>query len=428
MSLDDQSFPTSGLASQRDGDLLRRYVATRSEAAFAELGRRYAGLVYATCLRETQDRALAEDAAQGVFLLLSQKAGALQRSETIAGWLYVAARNVARNLMKQERRRLMHEASAALAAAPEEEIGNALWERIEPHLHDALDRLKPEDREAVLLRFVAERSFAEVGSRLGLSENTARMRVGRAVEKIRAHLGKVGIAASAAALAMLLEERAAQAAPARLLQSLPQIAAGNGQAVTTGAARLAVQSGTRQIARFNLPALGALGGALILLVGFTIYHSLQPQRLNAAEQRQLYARLAGVWSGTLEFADDRTQQHSTYPTSVTFQAQEQGNTLEFTATYTGTSSVDTTTFRTEPRTGMTTVRNGGPQSSHQLNAAGEILRTHGDYVFQGDDAGLNAAARVLIQPNGNSLTIQEEYRKAGQASYQFRNRFTLSRP
>ena len=67
----------------------------RSETAFAELVRRYGDLVYATSLRETGDRTLAEDAAQGVFLLLSRKADALRRCETIAGWLYAASRNIA---------------------------------------------------------------------------------------------------------------------------------------------------------------------------------------------------------------------------------------------------------------------------------------------------------------------------------------------
>lgn len=426
MTSEEQTIETFPLKDRRDGDLLRRYVETRSEAAFAELGRRYAGLVYATCLRETGDRTLAEDASQGVFLLLCRKAGALQRSETIAGWLYAAARYVSKNLMKQERRRHMNEARAALTAAAIEEDSNALWERIEQHLHDALDRLKPPDREAVLLRFVAEQSFAEVGRRLGLSENAARMRVSRAVDKLRAHLGKAGVAVSVGLLAALLEERAAQAAPVGLLQALPQLAAGHGPATTHLPAQPLLRVPLRPIAQ-SLRPLVAIGGLLVLLVGFMAYRQTLPQRLSRTEQRLLFTRLAGVWKGTLEYADDATRQHFTYPTTVTFRPQNQGDALEYVAVYQGSSSVDTTTMSRDPNTGRVTVKNGGPQSSHRLSGVGELVRLRGgDYAFQGQSPGLNADVRLRIVRKGSQLSMQEEYRNPGQTQYQFRNRFTLS--
>ena len=57
---------------------------------------------------------------------------------------------------------------------------------------DALNELNEEDREAVMLRYFSGKKFAEVGSRLGVSENTARMRVERAVEKVRGILASRG--------------------------------------------------------------------------------------------------------------------------------------------------------------------------------------------------------------------------------------------
>ena len=172
-------------------EALVRATLAGDEEAFAELGRRYARLVFATCLRETQNRSLAEDAAQGVFLLLSQKAVSLQRLDSLAGWLYTAARHVSRNLLKQERRRERIEVRAMEDALSQPNPGNPLWEQIEPHFHAALDRLKPADRTAILLRYVQDESLAEVGTRLGIPENTARMRIHRAMEKLRAHLAQV---------------------------------------------------------------------------------------------------------------------------------------------------------------------------------------------------------------------------------------------
>ena len=82
-----------------------------------------------------------------------------------------------------------------------------------------MHELKESDREAVLLRYFENRPFAEVASRLGLSENAARMRVDRAVEKLREGFTRRGVAASST-LAAVLSAHAVQVAPAVLAASL----------------------------------------------------------------------------------------------------------------------------------------------------------------------------------------------------------------
>ncbi len=58
------------------------------------------------------------------------------------------------------------------------------WNQLRGVLDEAMHDLSEADRKAVLLRFFEKRSLAEVGARLGLSENTARMRVERALDKL----------------------------------------------------------------------------------------------------------------------------------------------------------------------------------------------------------------------------------------------------
>ena len=71
-----------------DSDLLRRYVETGSEAAFAELVQRKVNLVYSVALRQVQgDAPLAEEVTQTVFIDLARKARSLARHATLAGWL-----------------------------------------------------------------------------------------------------------------------------------------------------------------------------------------------------------------------------------------------------------------------------------------------------------------------------------------------------
>jgi DNA-directed RNA polymerase specialized sigma24 family protein len=68
-----------------DPELLRQYAEQRDEAAFAEVVRRQADLVYSVALRVTENAALAQDVTQTVFTKLAQQARVLGRYDTIVG-------------------------------------------------------------------------------------------------------------------------------------------------------------------------------------------------------------------------------------------------------------------------------------------------------------------------------------------------------
>jgi hypothetical protein len=87
------------------------------------------------------------------------------------------------------------------------------WGRIRPVLDSLMLELKESDREALLLRFFQRQSLAEVGRRLGLTENAARMRVERALDRLRGRLAQRGITSTGAALAIVLTQKAVIAAP-----------------------------------------------------------------------------------------------------------------------------------------------------------------------------------------------------------------------
>jgi len=61
----------------------------------------------------------------------------------------------------------------------------------------------------------------DVGAAFGVNEDAAKMRVRRAVERLRKQLGVGGQACTAAVLAALLVEHSAEAAPSQLIPDLP---------------------------------------------------------------------------------------------------------------------------------------------------------------------------------------------------------------
>ena len=259
-------------AMQTDAELLRIYAEKHSEAAFAELVERRIGFVYGTALRQVAGHAhLAQDVAQSVFALVAKKAGALARHECLPGCLHATTTHAARRAWRDARTRKKYEEEAALMsgiqndgtvaagvagaaaamATPEE------FARLRPLLDEALGALREEDRNAVLLRFFDGRGFAEIGARMRISEEAARKRVARAVEKMRVLLARRGVTSSAAALGALMSVEAAQAAPAGLAA-----------AVTGGAmASAAVTSAAAAASASTLAGAGASG--LLVFLGST---------------------------------------------------------------------------------------------------------------------------------------------------------------
>jgi RNA polymerase sigma factor (sigma-70 family) len=204
-----------------DVALLRQHAGGASPAAFDELVRRHIDFVYAAALRQVHgDTAMAQDVTQQVFLDLARKAAAVARHPVLAGWLFTSTRFAAQNAMRRERRRRAREQAAQFMHEMSESSGADDWRHLGPLIDDAMAGLEPRDRDAVLLRYFENRQFPEIGARMSLSADAARLRVERAMEKIRVALGRRGVKSTATALAMALANQPAIAAPAGLATAI----------------------------------------------------------------------------------------------------------------------------------------------------------------------------------------------------------------
>ena len=199
-------------------ELLKAFKEERSEEAFAELVRRYAGLVYSVAKRRLANAALAEDITQIVFIRFAKTPPKVQSHAELAAWLHRTTLNVTIDTWRSETRRRTREQQAAVmeTATPE----TAIWEDISPNLDEALNQLNDEDRQALLLRFFGRKTMRDVGAALGVSEDAAKMRVSRAVDRLRTQLGVGSAACTAAVLGMILAERLVEAAPGQLVARL----------------------------------------------------------------------------------------------------------------------------------------------------------------------------------------------------------------
>ena len=195
------------MTSLSDADFLRRYATSKDEAAFRELVDHYGGMVLAAAARQVGNPVLAEEVMQAVFMQVARKASALARHGSLPAWLHRATRLESLKARRTEQRRRERETTAFHMNAPDLMAGPD-WEALCPLLDEALDDLRGPEREALLLRYFQGNSYRDVGHALAIHEDAAKMRVARALEKLRARLAKRGIRSTTAALAVVLSGQA----------------------------------------------------------------------------------------------------------------------------------------------------------------------------------------------------------------------------
>jgi RNA polymerase sigma factor (sigma-70 family) len=262
-----------------DGELLARFAEHRDETAFQEVVARHLPWLHGAALRQLRDPGRAMDATQAVFILLSQKARAMDRSRPLAPWLFWALGYVVKSLRRSEARRSKHEAAAAGPAADDSSRGAAM--ELAEVLDGAVAQLRAADRQAILLRFYEERSLAEVAAAMRTTEEAAKKRVARAVETLRVRLSSRGysgatLAGFAATLQMILHAPPATPAAAT-------VAAGVLGASMHSSSFLLAKGATAMAtaAKFKTVAALVLAAAVVTAGGFAV-RSLQGQQSVAA--------------------------------------------------------------------------------------------------------------------------------------------------
>jgi RNA polymerase sigma factor (sigma-70 family) len=248
-----------------DHELIEAWSRQKSEAAFAELVNRYLNLVYAAAVRQVRDPHLAQDVAQAVFLVLARKAASLDSKTVLAGWFFRTTRFIAARAVRGEARRHRHEQEAATMNAHSiaSEPAEAVWQQIEPMLDQAVAALPAADRHAVLLRFFQGKPMRQVGEQLGMSEDAAKKRVSRAIDKLRRFFDRRGVSLSAAVLAGAMGLSAAAGAPPGLAT---KIAAGQAGPAAGGVAAVLAAQALQYLFWIKIRLASIVGAAALALL------------------------------------------------------------------------------------------------------------------------------------------------------------------
>jgi RNA polymerase sigma factor (sigma-70 family) len=285
-----------------DMALLREYATRNSEAAFETLVSRRIGFVYSAALRQVRDPHLAEEITQGVFIILAQKAGRISDKTILAGWLFKTTRFAAMAQTRADAKRRQREQEAQMQIELQPTAPDLFWEQMSPLLDEALATLGETDRQTVLLRYFENKSLAEVGSHLGMGEDTARKRVARALEKLHRYFSKRGVSSTTAIIAGAISANSVQAAPAALAKTVTTVAVAKG-AAASGSTLTLIKGALKLLAWHNAKAAIITGVAIVVATGAT---PLLVKAVNSAHTA--YPDIQGAW----ENVEDTSQLDPTW--------------------------------------------------------------------------------------------------------------------
>ncbi len=230
---------------------------------------RHLNLVYSAALRQVKDPHLAEDITQAVFLILSKKHHTLRNDAAIGGWLLSVTRRTAGHAMRIRSTTRRHERALAKPEVSASDTPEADWQTLSPEIDAALDALPHRDRDAIVLHILQDHSFPQISQKLGISEDAARMRCARALNRLRNLLTRRGITTSSSALSAAIGAHAISHAPIHLLPATLVAASGTAPSTVAALAKATLKTMAWNTAKLS----AAITAAGILFVSILCYAS-----------------------------------------------------------------------------------------------------------------------------------------------------------
>jgi len=175
------------LSDEEIVDLCKQQLPDELEA-FTELVRRYEGLVYNFCMKIIGSPQDAEEVAQDSLIQVYHKIHQFEGRSKFKTWLYKIVHNYCRNrISKIIRKREGQEAYEEHVKETDPQTTQGSKDQLDnkARIQEALNHLKPKDKEIITFKFMLGMTLQEISDTLGVGASAAKMRYYRAMESFK---------------------------------------------------------------------------------------------------------------------------------------------------------------------------------------------------------------------------------------------------
>ena len=173
---------------EQPAELLQRF-AHGDFDAFETLFRQFQGEVFRWTVHIVRDHGIAEDLTIETFWRIHRAHARFDPSRSFAAWARRIATNAALDYLKTARPETELPEDLPAAALPDAGIQQDVRERVA----GAFGQLPPKLRVAATLALIEEEPYAEIADALGISVGAVKLRVFRAVRRLRKQLRQLGV-------------------------------------------------------------------------------------------------------------------------------------------------------------------------------------------------------------------------------------------
>ncbi len=174
--------------------------------AFQQLYEQHAPVVFRVAFRLLGNRLDAEDVTQEVFVTLYRRLGTFDFRSSFQTWCYRITVNTCYDKMRKQHRRAAYQAGyvedgdgvpeTVQAGRQPEPVRQVLLQDLQRYIEQALARLHPNLRTALVLKEIEELSYQEIARIMTCSQGTVASRLARARQQVAQYLRRAGIDAT----------------------------------------------------------------------------------------------------------------------------------------------------------------------------------------------------------------------------------------
>lgn len=250
--------------------LLQRFAGQADVEAFTILVRRYAGMVYDTCIRILNNQSDAADMTQETFFELNRHAGHI--TAPLGSWLHSVARNKSLDFIRRSAHRRQRE--RVFARFRPREVST--WHDLSGHVDEALEQLDESYRVVVVDYYLDGKTMDQIALEHNISQPTVSRRIKEGLELLRGNLKRKGLLVTTALLGTLLMDNTSKAVPLTVLTELTKIAMIG--SVNDGLATSAMTVAGATMARTGAfkAVISALTVAIMSITGYLYHVNPQP--------------------------------------------------------------------------------------------------------------------------------------------------------
>ena len=170
-----------------DEQVIERIIASQDPAMVEILYQRYAPKVYRKCISFVKEDDIAENLTHDIFIKVYLNLSSFKQKSKFSTWLYSITYNFCIDYLRKSKKQQVYNLDDQKEIVGDADIDSlAELKGIElKRLKQLLEKVKPEEKMILLMKYREEMSIKEIQAVFQISESAVKMRIKRAKEKVR---------------------------------------------------------------------------------------------------------------------------------------------------------------------------------------------------------------------------------------------------